>query len=173
MGVHVIIDGYNFLHASSLLAGMDRAPMDEAREVLVDLLASYKKARAHAITVVFDAQFAVDAGSRRFWQKGIEIIFSSHGQLADAVIKNMASKEREKAVVVTSDRDVAAHAASAGAAVVSAQEFGQKMSDVLGGGPDLSEEDSYPNKGRQGAKKGPSRREPKQRRKARKKSEKL
>ena len=53
--------------------------------------------------------------------------FSRSGESADEVIKRMAHREREKALVVSSDREVADSAAANGAATISSQEFEAKI----------------------------------------------
>ena len=49
------------------------------------------------------------------------------GESADAVIKRMADRERERALVVSSDLEVVGFAASRGAATISSQEFEEKL----------------------------------------------
>ncbi|MBI9074595.1 MAG: NYN domain-containing protein [Desulfatibacillum sp.] len=131
MGVHVIIDGYNLAHALGLLDGFGGDDLEQAREDLCDMLAKYKKVKAHKITVVFDAQYAPDYETRRDTSKGIAIRYSPHGKLADSVIKNMARKEKERAIVVTSDRDVAGEVQACGAAAVSSQEFQSRLAEAM------------------------------------------
>jgi len=97
------------------------------REALIDTLAAYKKIKSHKITVVFDGTNAPDFSQQLDRVKGIEIRFSRSGESADAVIKKMASKEREKALVVSSDRDIIHCAASSGAATISASLFEEKL----------------------------------------------
>ncbi len=172
MGVHVIIDGYNLAHASGLLSGFGGDELEQAREELCDMLAAYKKAKAHKITVVFDAQYAPEHETRRDQVKGIAIRYSPHGRLADSVIKNMARREKERAIVVTSDSDVAGECLACGAAVASSQEFQGKVMEAM---YSCTDSDSGGSKERRvdTRKKGPGYRPKKQRRRSCRKTSKL
>ena len=97
------------------------------RDTLVDMLAAYKKVKSHRITVVFDGNTAPLFSRQRNRRKGISIIFSHKGESADTVIKKMACKDRQKALVVSSDQDIVESAAASGAATVSADDFENKL----------------------------------------------
>ncbi len=116
--------------------------MESGRDALIDMLSKYKKMKSHRITVVFDGGGAPDFSERMYRRKGIEIRFSRGGYTADYDIKKMAARERERALVVSSDRDIADFAASCNAAVISSPEFKMKMmlSD-FSGDFDLDEEE--------------------------------
>ena len=127
MPIHIIIDGYNLIRQSPDLSRIDHADLQAGREALVTLLATYKKVKPHRITVVFDGTRAPGLTLERDRQKGIAIVFSRQGETADSVIKRMAAREREGALVVSSDRDVTAYAQSRGAAVMDSPAFEQKL----------------------------------------------
>ena len=107
MAVHIIIDGYNLIRQSAELSLLDRRDLQQGREALLELLAAYKKIKRHQITVVFDGTDAYSLYRQRDQTKGIKILFSRRGETADTVIKRMVEREREGALVVSSDRDVA------------------------------------------------------------------
>jgi len=128
MSLHIIIDGYNLIRRSRRLKRLDRQDLQLGRDELIEQLAVYKKKRPHRITVVFDG-----AGAPLFSQPqerigGIDIKFSGPGESADALIKKIAAGERQKALVVSSDRDVVDFARARGAAVIGARDFEQKIS---------------------------------------------
>jgi hypothetical protein len=127
MSLHIIIDGYNLIRQSPSLSRLDEQDILLGREALVDKLAAYRKIRHHPITVVFDGQNSPAFSHQRHRQKGISIRFSPKRTSADEVIKRMASREREKALVVSSDRDVIDYAAACGAATISAPQFEAKI----------------------------------------------
>ncbi len=127
MSLHIIIDGYNLIRQSAFLSRLDAQDILLGREALVDMLAAYRKIKPHPITVVFDGQHSPAFSPQHHRQKGIAIQFSSKGSSADDVIKRMACTEREKALVVSSDREVVDFAASCGAATISAQQFEAKI----------------------------------------------
>jgi predicted RNA-binding protein with PIN domain len=127
MSLHIIIDGYNLIRQSASLSRLDEQDILLGREALVDMLAAYRKIKSHPITVVFDGQQGPTFSSQQHRQKGISIRFSPRGKSADDVIKHMASQEREKALVVSSDREIVDFAASCGAATISAPQFEAKI----------------------------------------------
>jgi len=127
MSIHIIIDGYNLIRQSQTFSMIDLQDMQLGREALIDALAEYRKVKGHRITVVFDGTSAVGLGRYHDRVKGVEIQFSRGGETADAVIKKMAAAQREKALVVSSDREIVKFSASARAATISSREFESKL----------------------------------------------
>jgi len=109
-----------------MLSSIDSQDIQLGREALVDILASYKRIKPHKITVVFDG-LTSPSFLQRDRIKGVEIKFSHGGESADTVIKRMTSQEKEKALVVSSDRDVTNFASSQGSATISSNEFEEKL----------------------------------------------
>ena len=165
MSIHIIIDGYNLIRQSKYLSTLDLQDIQLGREALIDMLAAYKKIKAHRITVVFDGTRALHLTQQRDRQKGIFIIFSHHGESADAVIKKMAFGEKQKALVVSSDQDIVQSANSSGAATISSVDFENKLilsAHMVGMGPGRDDYDGWKPTTK---KKGPSRRLTKRKRK--------
>lgn len=172
--MHIVIDGYNLIRQSSLFSSLDNQDLQAGREALVDALAAYKKIKPFPITVVFDGSGAPLGMPRREKLKGIELRYSQPGELADTVIKRMASRQKEKLTVVSSDRDVAEYAAGKGSAVISSPEFEQRL--IMAGMMEMkgtSEEDVSTGWQPTTKKRGPSKRLPKKQRKMRKRISKL
>ena len=90
-----------------------------------------------------------------------------------AVEKRMPHKEREKALVVSSDREVADSAAANGAATISSQEFEAKIEMAAYFDSPIGEAQDSQGWTPTTKKKGPSRRLPKKQRRNRKKIKKL
>lgn len=174
MSIHIIIDGYNLIRQSSQFRDLDRQDLQAGRQALVDALVAYKKIKGYPITVVFDGGAAGVGMPRRDTHRGIQVRFSRDGELADAVIKRMASKEKEKALVVTSDNEIVRHAHAQGAATIGAADFEGRLFMAqymqLKGTDDAGEQDGWQATTK---KKGPSRRLPKQQRKRQRKISKL
>jgi len=175
MSVHIIVDGYNMIRQSPVMGPLDRQDLQLGREALIDKLAAYKRLKGHKITVVFDGIGEAALYANRDREKGILIKFSRHGETADSVIKRMAVQEKQRALVVSSDREVAGFAASQGAATISSVEFEEKMEmaafmDLKGISPESGENDGWVPTTR---KKGPSKRLPKKKRLNRKRLKKL
>ena len=127
MSIHIIIDGYNLIRQSKSLCAIDRQDLQLGREALLDMLSAYKKIKHHTITVVFDGTNALPFSQHKNQIKGIKVKFSRRGESADAVIKRMAAKLREKALVVSSDLDVIHFASSKGSGTVDSPAFEEKM----------------------------------------------
>ena len=173
MSVHIIIDGYNLIRQSGYLSNLDLQDIQFGRDALIDMLASYKKIKAHRITVVFDGTRAPRFSQQRDRQKGIDIVFSHNGQSADAVIKKMARREKQQALVVSSDGDVVRSALSSGATAISAPEFEDKLAMAASMGDSVSDRNMHDGWKPTTKKKGPRRRLPKRQRQNRARIDKL
>lgn len=135
------------------------------REALIRQLASYKRIRGHEITVVFDGWRSGSLTESQQWERGILVIYSKRDERADEVIKRLAKRFGQGAVIVTSDREVAHFAERVGATAVSSEEFEGRMGMAAvmeDKGVDPEEIDN--DKSGIGKKKGPSRRPSKRRR---------
>jgi predicted RNA-binding protein with PIN domain len=173
MSIHIIIDGYNLIRQSTKLSSLDQQDIMLGREALIEMLAAYRQIKPHRITVVFDGRNSPVFSPQHNRQKGISIRFSRSGESADDVIKHMAHKEREKALVVSSDREVADSAASSGAATISAQEFEAKVEMAAYFDSPIGETEDSSGWTPTTKKKGPSRRLSKKQRRNRMKIKKL
>lgn len=173
MSIHILIDGYNLIRCSSSLSTLDQQDIQLGREALLHTLAAYKKIKHHMITVVFDGAHAPPLSQSKDRVKGIKIKFSRSGETADTVIKKITAREKEKALVVSSDRDVVDFAASQGAATISSPEFEEKITMAVymdtKGIVDQTQDGWVPTT----KKKGPSRRLSKRKRRNRVKIKKL
>jgi predicted RNA-binding protein with PIN domain len=166
--MRILIDGYNLIKRSPHFREFERIELQRAREALLEELSRYKRLKGHAITVVFDG--APDARKRETpaRPRGVDVIFSRAGQKADDVLKRIAAEKKGEILVVTSDREVAHFAEKKGASVIGADEFAERMEmaryyDLKGSEAEAGSQSQHliaP------AKKGPSRRLPKSRRKA-------
>ncbi|MFO8112737.1 MAG: NYN domain-containing protein [Desulfosalsimonadaceae bacterium] len=175
MSLHVIIDGYNFIRQSEALRDFERQALEFGREALVERLVEYRRIKRHKITLVFDGSqkyFFPDANTS--W-KGVGIKFSRHGETADALIKKMARREKEKAVIVSNDRDIGRFAEANGATVLESGTFEEKlwMAEMMGSEESASESEPDRHRGNLTKKKGPAKKLPKKTRRAQKKTGKL
>lgn len=119
----LIIDGYNLLHQVDELATLTRTDLMAARNRLVRLLENTAHRMAPQTTIVFDGR---DAGiDPALTSPHLEVFFSPGNLSADTVIERLVSKyaEPERILVITSDHAEHATVSSAGAQVMSSQEF--------------------------------------------------
>jgi len=123
MPIHIIIDGYNLIRQSRSFSDIDHRDLQKGREALLESLADYRRIRKHRMTVVFDGSGAPFYSTVTDRFRGIEIKYSRRGESADTVIKKMADRLKEKALIVSSDRDIVDHAVSRGAATIRSREF--------------------------------------------------
>ena len=168
MTMHLIIDGYNVIRQSQELQLLDARELEAGREALLARLAAYRERHRHKITVVFDGWLGGAPNETRDRRQGMLIIYSRLGEKADAVIKRLLAADRQRAVVVTSDREIQAWAQGVGAAWITAGQF--EMQHLLAREGEAAEESD--DAGRH-LKKGPARRLPKAQRRRQQRLKKL
>jgi len=173
MSLHIIIDGYNLIRQSPRLKRLDQQDIQLGRQTLLEELALYQKRKRHRITVVFDGANAPVFTQPQERVKGIDIQFSRVGESADTLIKKMAAREKEKALIVSSDRDIVVFAMSQGAAVISSPHFDEKIARTASAPDDSSLSRDVKGWNPSTKKKGPSRRLSKRERKNKMKTRKL
>lgn len=172
MAIHLIIDGYNLIRQSPYLQEIDARELEAGREALLEGLAAYRQARSqHKITVVFDGWIGGDLKESRDRRSGLAIIYSRRGERADEVIKRLLERERSRAVVVSSDRELQDYATRVGAAWISSPEF--EMSHLRTAAAGFPEADEEASSGPGTQKKGPSHRAPKRQRQRQQRLKKL
>jgi uncharacterized protein len=118
-----LIDGYNVIRRDPDLRGAESESLSAGRAALLRRLAAVAGERAELFTVVFDGARlraddlpAVPTGA-------IEVVFSRPPETADDVLRRLAVKWREAAVVVSSDRAVETAARRARAVAVRVDDF--------------------------------------------------
>jgi predicted RNA-binding protein with PIN domain len=168
VAIRLIVDGYNLIRQSPSLREVESKNLQMGRETLIHHLAAYKRARGHEITVVFDGWRSDNLTENQQSQRGILVVYSRRDERADEVIKRMAKRFGQGAVVITSDREVAYFAEAVGATVISSQEFEGRMGMAVV----MEERVTDPEEAERGIrrkgtkKKGPAKRPPKSRRRA-------
>ena len=153
--MHLIVDGYNLIRQSPHLQLLDAMDLQAGREALLELLAHYRRRSHHQITVVFDGWQRGDLKESRDRHQGILIVYSRRGERADEVIKRLLARERERALVVSSDREIQAAAAQVKATWINSGEF---ESSYLQGPQAAAPEEDAAQPPRGTRKKGPARR---------------
>jgi predicted RNA-binding protein with PIN domain len=127
----LIIDGYNLAFASGKIRPALIKEKQRGRQLLIELLAGYKKAFGGDITVVFDGAEGREQKADR--ERGIRIVYSKPPQNADRVIKDKAAllKKTRPVTVVTSDRELAHYVRGRQVEVVGSGEFLKRMESEL------------------------------------------
>jgi predicted RNA-binding protein with PIN domain len=169
--MHLIVDGYNLIRQSSQLQMLDAMDLQAGREALLALLAHYRSRSHHRITVVFDGWQGGDLKESRDRHQGLLIVYSRRGERADEVIKKLLHQERQRALVVTSDREIQIYADQVKAAWINAGQFELSYLHGPAGATDYDPETDSAARGTR--KKGPARRLSKRLRQRRQRLKKL
>jgi predicted RNA-binding protein with PIN domain len=126
VGALLLIDGYNLARSGAIpLAGDPRS--EAGRQELCALLSGYAAGKRFRLTVVFDGRGGGRPERNRTAFKGGTALFSSAFESADDVIRDLARSASAGTVVVTSDRGLAGTLPSRSVAVVSCEEFGERI----------------------------------------------
>jgi len=131
MSKTIIIDGYNLAFVSNSIRQALLKEKQKGRELLIELLAGYKKAFGYDITVIFDGADGTEEKAARV--KGIRVIFSKPPRNADRVIKDRAAvlKKTKVLTVVTSDRELAHYVKGRQVEVIGSGAFLERMEQEL------------------------------------------
>ncbi len=127
---NILIDGYN-------LIGIAHRNFEKARNDLILQLDRYASMKMHSITVVFDGWKNGQSSETTKRMGNITVIYSSLGEKADNVIKNMLSSATKPWIVVSSDREIYEFARKKYLVALKADEFEGKLCSAL----DASEND--------------------------------
>lgn len=124
MALHFILDGYNVIKQTPVLADKK---LEEGRNALLRLIENQKPQGSsnNKVTVVFDGQSGFVEDQRKSFAN---VIFTCN-ETADEKIKHLVSgqKNRKSLVVVTNDRDVRYYVRSLGAKILKVEEFLAKV----------------------------------------------
>jgi predicted RNA-binding protein with PIN domain len=119
-----LIDGYNVIRRDPDLRAREAEGLPAGRAALLRRLAAVARDRDETFMVVFDgARLRVDADASAVPAGRIEVVFSRPPESADDVLRSLAIRWREAAVVVSSDRAVETAARRAGAVAVRVEDF--------------------------------------------------
>lgn len=108
----LIVDGYNMIFAWPELAALKDVKLEDARDLLVAMLADYAAMTQQRITVVFDSHRRADAEASEQMISGVQVLYSGRKTSADHVIEKLLFETRpgDEVTVATSDslqRDLA------------------------------------------------------------------
>ncbi len=112
--LHLIIDGYNYIHRIRSGPPTNGLNLELLRRELLERLFRYKKDRGVRITTVFDACGGYNLGRQKENYKGIDVVYAGDGETADDVIVGWIREKRAGRIVVTSDRAILDEAKKAG-----------------------------------------------------------
>ena len=129
---YLLIDGYNIIFAWDELKEIAKDSLEDARNMLIDKLCSYKAIRPQEVILVFDAYKV--KGNRGEVEKvhNITVVYTKEAQTADAYIEKAAHELGKKyhVQVATSDALEQMIILGSGARRVSAASFIKEIKDV-------------------------------------------
>lgn len=126
---HVIVDGYNVLHADAGYQRLAERDIDAARARLVEDVAGWTAGEGRAF-VVFDGAANPISTGRPHHVAGVAVIFSPAGVDADSVIESLAHRFRSEGhtvIVATSDAETQNAVMGSGAVRMSSAELAREL----------------------------------------------
>jgi len=101
----LLVDGYNMIGAWKKLRPLRDEFFEDARDLLVEMLAEYKAVRGWRVIIVFDAHL-VPGTEQLYMQHDVEVIYTRKNETADERIEKLSHELRGRKVqihVATSD----------------------------------------------------------------------
>ncbi len=122
MITHVILDGYNMIHARNFPGKKGRS-LEEQRNYLIHLIKQYAARKRIPCTIVFDSKFPFSRQQKNYYR--VTVRYSPAHTEADQVIQQMVrqSKQPHTLLVVSSDREIQHTAKIHGARVMTSESF--------------------------------------------------
>jgi predicted RNA-binding protein with PIN domain len=101
----LIVDGYNMIFAWPELAALKDVKLEDARDLLVSMLADYAAMTRQKVTVVFDSHRRADTDASEERIAGVQVVYSGRKTSADHVIERLVYSARaaDEVTVATSD----------------------------------------------------------------------
>lgn len=134
MVTHVIVDGYNVIHATARYRAVADRDIESARAELIADVAAYAQHQTTA-TIVFDGASNPSSDGQAHSVAGVDVIFSAYGKDADTVIEGLAGRHRSagrQVLVVTSDAQTQWVVMGQGATRMSSSELASSLDEMDG-----------------------------------------
>lgn len=122
---YLLVDGYNIINSWEELKTAQESSLDEARELLIDMMSELKSITDEEIIVVFDSYLQKRATNTIEHRKGIEIVFTKENETADNYIEKLVANKskNDQYKVASSDSIIQSMIFSKGATRISAREL--------------------------------------------------
>jgi uncharacterized protein len=129
----LIVDGYNMIFAWPDLAALKDVKLEDARDLLVSMLADYGAMTRQQVTVVFDSHRRADAEASEQRIAGVQVVYSGRKTSADHVIERLVfgARSTDEVTVATSDGLQRDYALGRGVKTVSAIVFRGQIDAAL------------------------------------------
>ena len=107
METYLLVDGYNIINSWPELLRLMEDSIDHARDRLIHLLNNHAGFKECKIILIFDGHKVKDNRGQRYFENGLEIVFSPWAVTADQLIEKEVGrllKEGKCVYVATSDK---------------------------------------------------------------------
>lgn len=140
--MHLVVDGYNVMHALPVGQEWPGRSFKERRNVFLDRLNAYTGERAHRVTVVFDGAKGGDEMGGSETHGGIQVLYTARGIEADQVIRELVERASPpgEILLVSSDKSVSGYVRSLGASTARADELVRRLQPVSPPGRSVAED---------------------------------
>lgn len=102
---HLIVDGYNVIHAWPDLCREFHRGSDVVCDLLVEVVRVIHDAEGRHVTIVFDGKGETMSLLHPTKEPSLTVIYTASGTSADAIIEQMASNAKGRQAVVVASRD--------------------------------------------------------------------
>jgi hypothetical protein len=129
----LIVDGYNMIFAWPELAALKDTKLEDARDLLISILADYGAMTRQQVTIVFDSHRRSEGEASEERIAGVQVVYSGRKTSADHVIERLVfgARSGDDITVATSDGLQRDYALGRGVKTVSASIFKTQIDDVL------------------------------------------
>lgn len=116
---HIVVDGYNVIRADPRLQSIERESLEQARQVLAQMLASSPRLANDTIVIVFDGARGTRSHVHSHRLGRVVLMYSARGQTADDLIVSQAGSltRAGSVVVISNDAEVRERCRAEGCAV--------------------------------------------------------
>lgn len=126
-----IIDGYNFIRCSRRFSAWEAEAPEEGRDAALAWLGEFAGWSGEELWVVLDHYSSLERERRELSAHGLKVLLSRGSYTADEEILALVQEMGERAIVISSDREVQRGARSAGATILSSPEFERELAPIL------------------------------------------
>lgn len=126
-----LIDGYNFIRCSRRFDEWEAEDPEAGKAAALEWLGEFSQGTGEELWVVLDHYSSLERERREFGAYGLKVLLSRGAYTADEEILTLTEDLGERAIVVSSDREVQQGALRRGACILSSQEFEREVAKVL------------------------------------------
>ncbi len=126
-----LIDGYNFIRCSRRFEEWEAKDPEAGKAAALKWLGEFAQSTGEILWVVFDHYSSLERERTESKAYGLKVILSRGAYTADEEIVAMVQDLGERAIVISSDKEVLSGARRNGASILSSQEFEREVAKVL------------------------------------------